>query len=661
MRVLRRAGMLFLLSSLFLTSGVVAQQDSGSVEKMDTSVADTIVVGAGAGASATPGSDIDTSNLVGSGAGDQDIVSLRTVPDSFVDGYKKDPRFAYANDPAYWRHHPRRDSRSLDGVAKVLSSDLFRWCLYIILGGLLLFVIYRIITDNNLGVFYRKGGKLSGINPETEEELPDEDIEERLAHYLGVGDHRQAVRYLYLRSLRGLDDRGLIHRSLEATNHDYLRQLSGTPQERPFRFLTSAYEKVWYGGFPLGAEPFQRLYRYFVDFDKTVVLILLPILLFMSGCGSGPGAGGPKELNRRISLSRHDDIPYGAKVAYESLPHIFPDAEITVTTNNSPVSLNNVSNRAFINISPAFVVDSTDVNTLMNFIQQGNQMFISANRISESLLKEVSIQVTTGQGFASEPDSLTVGINNPVDTGYRSFSYPGDSYDNYITRLDTQYTSVLGRDGHGHPNFVRLTYKGGGAIYLHFAPLAFSNFFLLHKDNMAYYENALSYLPPGTRSVIWDEYFRYGHDGGNFSALRYIFSSKALSWAFWLLLLLFAIIYIFDSRRRQRQIPVIPPLTNTSLDFVRTIGRLYFQRRDNHNLATKMVAHFLDQVRTRYHLAVTSLDEAFVDKLAYRTGYPKQPLTSLVDYMYALPTKAYISDEELMDFHRQLDAFYKHT
>ena len=29
----------------------------------------------------------------------------------------------------------------------------------------------------------------------------------------------------------------------------------------------------------------------------------------------------------------------------------------------------------------------------------------------------------------------------------------------------------------------RLTYKGGGAIYLHLAPLAFSNFFLLHKQN----------------------------------------------------------------------------------------------------------------------------------------------------------------------------------
>jgi hypothetical protein len=95
------------------------------------------------------------------------------------------------------------------------------------------------------------------------------------------------------------------------------------------------------------------------------------------------------------------------------------------------------------------------------------------------------------------------------------------------------------------------------------------------------------------------------------------------------------------------------------VDFVRTIGRLYFQRRDNHNLAIKMAAHFLDQVRTRYHMASTTMDDDFIDRLSYRTGYAKEPLTQLVEYMQRLPDKAYVSDEELLDFHRQLEAFYK--
>jgi hypothetical protein len=125
------------------------------------------------------------------------------------------------------------------------------------------------------------------------------------------------------------------------------------------------------------------------------------------------------------------------------------------------------------------------------------------------------------------------------------------------------------------------------------------------------------------------------------------------------LLLLFALIYLFDSKRKQRPIPLIEPLRNTSLDFVRTIGRLYFQRRDNHNLASKMVTHFQDQVRTRYNLPVTALDEDFVAKLSYKTGYQRESLSRLVGYMRELPSKAYVPDEELLDFHRQLEAFYK--
>jgi hypothetical protein len=383
------------------------------------------------------------------------------------------------------------------------------------------------------------------------------------------------------------------------------------------------------------------------------------MVLLLASCGLG---GGRKLLNRRISLSRHDDIPYGTRVAYESLSHLFPDANITTMSNANPVPVGGTTgtNQVLIIVSSSVVADASDVTTLMNFIQQGNQVFISANRVSENLLKELSIRTTHERPFFEEPDSLTVGVYNPVNAGYQTFSYPGDSYDNYITRLDSQYTSILGRDKRGRPNFVRLSYKGGGAIYLQFAPLAFSNFFLLHKQNIAYYENAFSYLSANTREIIWDEYYRYDHTR-EFSAFQYILGNPALRWAFWLLLLLIAVIYLFDSKRRQREIPVIGALSNTSLDFVRTIGRLYFQRRDNHNLAMKMVAHFQDQVRTRFHLTVTTLDESFVDRLAYRTGYPKQTLTPLVGYMQELPSKAYISDDELLDFHQQLEAFYKHT
>ena len=397
-----------------------------------------------------------------------------------------------------------------------------------------------------------------------------------------------------------------------------------------------------------------------------IAVLLLPVLLLLGACNRN----GNKRLNRRVSLSRHDDKPYGARIAYEALPQIFPDADLIIHSNSSPFALTESSytKRAFIVIAGSFVADSADVVSLMTFIEQGNQVFISANHISENLLNNLSVKASLSRGFSYDPDSLTLGVYSPVDSRYLSFTYPGDAYDSWVTKLDTQYTSVLGRAANGQPNFIRLTYKGGGAIFLHFAPLAFSNFFLLHKQNMAYYANALSYLSPNVKQVIWDEYYRYEHGGGSgaFSTLQhmlgFVFGNGPLTWGFWLLLTLLLVIYVFESKRRQRQIPVIPPLTNTSLEFVRTIGRLYFQRRDNHNLATKMAAHFLDQVRTRHHLTVTALDdENFVDRLSYRTGYPKDALAPLVARLQELPQRGYLSDEELLDLHHRLEAFYKHS
>lgn len=387
-------------------------------------------------------------------------------------------------------------------------------------------------------------------------------------------------------------------------------------------------------------------------------LLALFTLTLLASCNSV----GRKELNRRVSFRRNDDNPYGARIAYEGLPWLFPDADVSFASASPQTFTSGDEKKAIILVSSYVDATPAEVNAAMNFVGEGNQLFYSAIAYSDTLLHALGIRTASRFHFMEgELDSLRLGVYSPVDAGYHSFSYPGDSYDTYISSLDSQYTSILGRDALGHPDFIRVTYKGGGAIYLHFAPLAFSNFFLLHKKNIGYYENVLSYIPASTKQVVWNDYYRYlNHSGHTFSALQYIFSNNGLRWAFWLLLLLFALIYIFDSKRRQRLIPTIAPLRNTSLDFVRTIGRLYFQRRDNRNLAGKMAVHFQDQVRTRYRLPVTALDEEFVGRLAYRTGYAKESVQEIVEYIRDLPTRGYVSDEELTRFHRQLEAFYKH-
>jgi hypothetical protein len=146
---------------------------------------------------------------------------------------------------------------------------LFEYIILFILGGILLYAIVRIILANRLQLFYRRQKRPMVAKPE-EEDSPEDDLEGRLMHFMQIKDYRQAVRYLYLKTLRLLNDRGMIRYHQESTNQEYWAQLRATPQGAPFRDLTTIYEKVWYGEFPLGDMLFNRLHQYFEDFYKTV-------------------------------------------------------------------------------------------------------------------------------------------------------------------------------------------------------------------------------------------------------------------------------------------------------------------------------------------------------------------------------------------------------
>jgi hypothetical protein len=365
--------------------------------------------------------------------------------------------------------------------------------------------------------------------------------------------------------------------------------------------------------------------------------------------------------SQRVTLWRKDKLPYGTYIAYESLPYLFPNAEISVNRRDMTSLSQNEGKKALIFIGYYADPEPLDLNALMNFVGNGNHVFISALYFGDTLLNTLNVRL--GKIGNVKDDSLRVSVYQPVTNDSLSYAYPGFAFDRWIDSLDTKYATVLGRDEKGRPDLVRFTYKGGGSILLHFAPLAFTNYFLLHKNNKAYYDNVLSYIPQSVNEVIWDESFRY-NKRKRFSALDYILHAKnnehySLAWGFWLLLLLFLLIYLFESKRKQRIVPLIAPLRNTSLDFVTTIGRLYYQRRDNQNLAAKMATHFQDHIRTKYNIPVHLSDPAFVERLSYRTGINKDFLHELAGDILRMQQGGNVTDSELLELNRKLEEFYK--
>lgn len=199
-----------------------------------------------------------------------DTVSFRNVPDTVVTALQKKKEFEYANDPEYWLKHekPDNESRSVGFLEWLFFNPFIKILMYILLAAVLLFAVYKIIVNNNL--FYR-GAKKKQTEAAIDEDVEIEtDLESKIAKAIQTKEYRKAIRYLYVKSLREMDQKNLIRYHAQATNYDYLAQVSEFRFAGTFSFLTQVYDYVWYGGFEISDEQFDKVLKDFNDFYKVI-------------------------------------------------------------------------------------------------------------------------------------------------------------------------------------------------------------------------------------------------------------------------------------------------------------------------------------------------------------------------------------------------------
>lgn len=396
-----------------------------------------------------------------------------------------------------------------------------------------------------------------------------------------------------------------------------------------------------------------------------MLLVLAVALLFSTG---------RKQLIRQmdysLSFRKRDKIPYGTKVAYDNLAHLFPSASV-VTERREPGNWDSLSTyseeQALIIITPDFNPSETEMMNLMRFVQNGNDLFISAIRVSTAaeMLMNCKIFSPYYSYTIGEPDSMTVTVDLPAKGKTEKYSYPGHDLGYWFYDWDRNTSDVLGYHKNGKPDFIHMR-TGSGNLYLHLTPMAFTNYFLLHKDNLTYYEKLMSVIPASRKILAWDEYYLYKRNGSEpkrnwlsvLMNLKNADGKKSFRVAIWVLLALLLVYTLMEMRRKQRYIPAMPAPRNDSLDFVKTIGRLYHDKGDHHNLARKMAAYFLEHVRNRYKLATNDLSDSFVSTLSFKSGVAEEEILRIVGYIRRLDQANVISVQDLASFHKQLESFY---
>jgi hypothetical protein len=361
----------------------------------------------------------------------------------------------------------------------------------------------------------------------------------------------------------------------------------------------------------------------------------------------------PKETNWTETFSNTDKIPFGTYILYNRLHDIFPGSAIQ--SYRQPVynviADDSIKNSNYLIICNELKLNEYDYNKLSQYISKGNDVFIAAAGFGDLLEKKLHIETNSelnknGQTFV-----------NFVSSRLKDSTYlvNHNSTSNYFSEFDTLKATVLGKNGYDHTSFIRIN-MGRGALYLNANPKAFTNYSLLQSSGASYAANALSYLKTG-KGLVWDEYYSQGPEGQD-SSMRVFLSHPPLRRAFYIVIFSLLIYVLYQMKRRQRIIPVIEPVTNTTVDFVTVVGQVYYEQHNNSNIAQKKAAYFLEHVRIKYHLKTNVHDSEFIQTLTHKSGVQQKLIQDIFYQLALIQNGQQVSNDDLISFNKNIEQFY---
>ncbi|MFD0962983.1 hypothetical protein [Pseudofulvibacter geojedonensis] len=380
---------------------------------------------------------------------------------------------------------------------------------------------------------------------------------------------------------------------------------------------------------------------------------------------------GKKKTDWRVTYRNNDKNPFGTYILYEELGTLFPnqekielkknpydyfDDQYDYETDTYKTSGNYVCIDRYM-----FTIDEEASEEILNFVSHGNTAFIAANAFSDtfkdSLGFDLNNEVTRYQ-LVNQVQNTKATLSFTNKDLEDTFKLKKNILESHFSKIDSSKSTVLGYqtiNGEKQTNFIKVKhYKG--YFYLHTQPISFTNFHVL--NNQQYAANVLSYLP--NDKLFWDPHARYRKDSDEYnkkSSLSYFLSKKELRWAFILAILSLVLFVLFNARRKQRIIPIIKPLKNTTVDFTHTIGNLYYQQNNHKDIIHRKIVFFLERIRTQYYLDTQNLNQEFIEKLSTKSGKPIGEVKLLINTIMRLNNNHLSTEDDLLRLNQLIEKF----
>lgn len=383
-----------------------------------------------------------------------------------------------------------------------------------------------------------------------------------------------------------------------------------------------------------------------------------------------------RNVNWQRNYESDSRQPFGTELLREQWPTLFDGSAVREVKQSAFQQLvyRQHTGHAYVFINQKLPLYAESTRELLRFVQAGNQVFMASRAFPPELEEELGV---SGESLLmmtvmSEGTFVRDTVELRIGNGSR-FRFPHQDARTFLTLSQDTEAQTLGRDSQGRANFVRVPY-GEGAFWLHSHPNLFGNYYVLDSLRRPYLEAVFGQMPP-TDTTFWDEYYKVANlrfrpdrrEDDNTgddkperpNLLAYLFSQPALAWALSIAMLGLLLYTGFEIKRKQRVIPPLEPLPNTTVAFAQTIGRLYFQNGDHRNLIHKRIRVLLDHIRSAYFLPTHRFDQDFLHQLAAKSGLDEKELIQLFRRIAHAQEHDTISEEGMIELNRLIEWFYQ--
>jgi len=392
----------------------------------------------------------------------------------------------------------------------------------------------------------------------------------------------------------------------------------------------------------------------------VIIVITIAILMLLQ-------YNKPKEINWFPSYVSQHKIPYGTLVLNDII-------EKKISKNSQQISLppyEFIDSHTDIEGTYFFVnkninFDEAELNSLLNWTTKGNTLFIASNNFGENLLDTLKLETSSlFAGFGDENSQLHQLVNPKLKT--ENYKFGKDDFINFFKKIDTLNTKVLGIvDNYNdstalkehHINVIQQPF-GQGKIILSTFPEAFTNYFILKDNNRNYTAGLLSYIDD-SKTIYIDNHYKAGKSFYT-SPMHLFLNTKEFMWAYYITIIGVIIYIFFEGKRKQRAIPIVNPLKNQTLAFTRTIANMYFEKGEQQPIVMHKIEHFLEHIRSHFHISTLEQNDEFYTNLALRSSHSYDEIKKIFNYIDTIKNQQKIADTSVIKLNTLIEKFKKQS